>query len=189
MKEPCLLKPCFHVAESYCASLSTDSGRDVLYIYIYMHLSLSIYIYIYIHTYIIHIYPSLSLYIYIYIYIYISISLSLYIYIYIYIYICISVYFHRFRLAAAVATAQPPIDGSQLLGLPSLGPPFGQFPQLGLVHIRRLFRVQYTLFKLDTVNIYWWWCISLCRVQFSKVHAGKMGPAPGRFELSKGILR
>ena len=28
-----------------------------------------------------------------------------------------------------------------------------------------------------------------CYGQFSKVPSGKMGPAPGRFELSKGLLK
>ena len=36
--------------------------------------------------------------------------------------------------------------------------------QLIFVHIHQLFRVLYTTFLLDTVNIYWWWCITLCRV-------------------------
>ena len=38
------------------------------------------------------------------------------------------------------------------------------YPQLRFIHIHQLFRIQYTLFRLDTVNIYWWWCIKLCRV-------------------------
>ena len=39
-------------------------------------------------------------------------------------------------------------------------------PQLVLVHMHQLFRIPYTLFQLelDTVNIYWWWCIKFCRV-------------------------
>ena len=32
------------------------------------------------------------------------------------------------------------------------------------IHIHQLFRILYTLFWLDTVNIYWWWCISIWRV-------------------------
>ena len=38
------------------------------------------------------------------------------------------------------------------------------FPQLEFIRIHQLFRIQYTLFQLDTVNIYWWWCINICRV-------------------------
>ena len=37
-------------------------------------------------------------------------------------------------------------------------------PQLIFIHIHQLFRILYTLFQLDTVNIYWWWCIHFCRV-------------------------
>ena len=37
-------------------------------------------------------------------------------------------------------------------------------PQLRLIHIRQLFRTQYAVFRLDTGNIYWWWCILFCRV-------------------------
>ena len=52
----------------------------------------------------------------------------------------------------------------------SKGPDFrgsdsvGLFPQLIFIHIHQLFGTQYTLFELDTVNIYWWWCINFCRV-------------------------
>ena len=38
-------------------------------------------------------------------------------------------------------------------------------PQLRCIHIHQLFRILYTLFRLDTVSIYWWWCINFCRVQ------------------------
>ena len=38
-------------------------------------------------------------------------------------------------------------------------------PQLIFVHIHQLFRILYTLFWLDAVSIYWWWCINYCRVQ------------------------
>ena len=41
-------------------------------------------------------------------------------------------------------------------------------PQLRFINIHQLFRIQYTLFELDTVNIYCWWCISLCRVYTRK---------------------
>ena len=37
-------------------------------------------------------------------------------------------------------------------------------PQLTFIHIHQLFRIHYTWFKIDTVNIYWWWCINYCRV-------------------------
>ena len=37
-------------------------------------------------------------------------------------------------------------------------------PQLIFIHIHQLFRIQYTLVWLDTVNIYWWWCINYFRV-------------------------
>ena len=37
------------------------------------------------------------------------------------------------------------------------------------IHIHQLFRIHYTSFWLDTVNIYWWWCINLCRVIPSEV--------------------
>ena len=37
-------------------------------------------------------------------------------------------------------------------------------PQLVFIHIHQLFSILYTLFSLDTVNIYWWRCINLCRV-------------------------
>ena len=30
--------------------------------------------------------------------------------------------------------------------------------------IHQLCKIQCTLFRLDTANIYWWWCINLCRV-------------------------
>ena len=32
------------------------------------------------------------------------------------------------------------------------------------IHIHQLFRIQYTCFKSDTVNMYWWICIHLCSV-------------------------
>ena len=37
-------------------------------------------------------------------------------------------------------------------------------PQLIFIHIHQLFRILYTLFWLDTANIYWWWCMNFCRV-------------------------
>ena len=37
-------------------------------------------------------------------------------------------------------------------------------PQLIFIHIHQLVRIQWTLFQLDTVNIYWWWCMNYCRV-------------------------
>ena len=33
-----------------------------------------------------------------------------------------------------------------------------------LLTLRRPWGILYTLFCLDAVNIYWWWCINLCRV-------------------------
>ena len=40
----------------------------------------------------------------------------------------------------------------------------GLYPQLIFIHIHQLSRILYTLVQLDTVNIYWWWCINSCRV-------------------------
>ena len=37
-------------------------------------------------------------------------------------------------------------------------------PQLIFIHIHQLLRIQYTSFRLDAANIYWWWRINLCRV-------------------------
>ena len=34
--------------------------------------------------------------------------------------------------------------------------------------MHQLFRMLYALVSLDTVNIYWWWCISLCRVLYPR---------------------
>ena len=47
-------------------------------------------------------------------------------------------------------------------------------PQLIFIHIHQLFRILYTLFKLDTVNMYWWWCINIWRVIMGlcQVHSG-----------------
>ena len=39
-------------------------------------------------------------------------------------------------------------------------------PQLIVIHIHQVFRVQYTLVWSDTGNIYWW-CVNLCRVYVS----------------------
>ena len=44
-----------------------------------------------------------------------------------------------------------------------------QVPRLIFIHIHQLFRIQYTLFHVDTVNIYWWWCINSCRSQVPQV--------------------
>ena len=40
--------------------------------------------------------------------------------------------------------------------------PGAALPQLRFIHIHQLFRILYTLL-VDTVNIYWWWCINSCR--------------------------
>ena len=39
------------------------------------------------------------------------------------------------------------------------------FPQLGSIHVHKPFRILYTCFWLDTVNIYWWIRINLCRIR------------------------
>ena len=39
-------------------------------------------------------------------------------------------------------------------------------PQLIVIHIHLLFRILYTLFRLDTVNIYWWWYVNVCRASY-----------------------
>ena len=40
----------------------------------------------------------------------------------------------------------------------------GLGPQLIFIHIHQWFRIQYTCFELDTVNIDWWICIIVCLV-------------------------
>ena len=37
-------------------------------------------------------------------------------------------------------------------------------PQLRCIHLHQLFRIQYTCFELDAVNIDWWMCIHVCRL-------------------------
>ena len=49
------------------------------------------------------------------------------------------------------------------------GPRGGLDPQLIFILIHQLSRIQYTLFQLDIVNIYWWWCINFCRVAWSSI--------------------
>ena len=145
----------------------------------YIKLYIYIYIYIYIHT---------QIYIYIYIYIYREREryryrerdrhdvhkhkhkhmcicckcvyyMCIYIYhierevhIYIYIYICIYMASGRGLDKPGLSTEATRLPTTQCS------------PQLIFIHIHQLFRIQYTLFQLDTVNIYWWWCINLCRV-------------------------
>ena len=38
------------------------------------------------------------------------------------------------------------------------------YPELGFIHIHQLFRILYTCFELDAVNIGWWICIIVCLV-------------------------
>ena len=53
----------------------------------------------------------------------------------------------------------------------------GLDPQLMFMHIHHLFRILYTLASLGTVNIYWWWCINLCRVLRFGTRASDFGVA------------
>ena len=38
-------------------------------------------------------------------------------------------------------------------------------------YLVQLFIILYTLFQLDTANIYWWWCINFCRVSGAPMSA------------------
>ena len=93
----------------------------------------------------------MCMYIYIYIHIYACIcNISLSIHVYIYIYIHIYVIANRYSRE----TAHRLLTVGEVVYL----------PQLMFIHMHQSFRVLYTLFKSDTVNIYWWWCIDSCRV-------------------------
>ena len=99
---------------------------------------------------------DLSLYvcIHIHIYIYIYIGQTLYT-IYIYIYICRYVILYMDRpFVPSPPTAPPGFRKSTV----------GSHPQLRFIHIHQLFRIYYTCFKLDTVNIHWWICLNVCLV-------------------------
>ena len=83
----------------------------------------------------------------------------------------------------ALSTSARAAEAKAKMGL---GPndQWGGHPQLIFIHLHQLFRVLYTLW-LDTVNIYWWWCINLCRVgqdQYAQYDQyGQMQPQePGR---------
>ena len=52
-------------------------------------------------------------------------------------------------------------------------------PQLRFIHIHQLFIIHYTLFQVDTVNIYWWWCIDYCRVHTNCITSRAPPEAPG----------
>ena len=43
-----------------------------------------------------------------------------------------------------------------------------KFQQLRFIHRNQLFRIQYTCFELDTVNIDWGICINVCLVKFRR---------------------
>ena len=90
---------------------------------------------------------------YIYIYIYIRVQLYTYlyntylcVYIYIYIYLCVYTYMYIYIYIYIYTHVQ-----------------FSQFR-----FTIRIPRIQYASFWLDTVNIYWWWCINLCRVVWAQ---------------------
>ena len=103
-------------------------------------------IYIYIYTYI-HVYTYISIYIYTYIYIYIHIHICVYHNVYIYIY----------------THLWPDVSG-YIFVAHYTGTAAAVSPQLIFIHIHQLFGLLYTLYQLDTVNIYWLWCINLCRI-------------------------
>ena len=71
--------------------------------------------------------------------IYICIYVYMYIYIYIYTHTLIYIYINARGLQ-------------------------GRVPQLIFIHIHQLFRMLYTSVSLNTVNVYWWWCMIFCRV-------------------------
>ena len=49
----------------------------------------------------------------------------------------------------------------------------GNHPQLRSIHIHQLFRIQYTRFELDTVNIDWWIWKDFCLVNQEPFHQGE----------------
>ena len=46
-------------------------------------------------------------------------------------------------------------------------------PQPRVIHTHQLFRLQYTCFELDTVNIDWWMCINFCLVHLRMASSRK----------------
>ena len=134
-----------------CIDMYTYTHR---YIYIYMYYRLCIYVCVYIYIYI---YTYIHTYIHTYKYIYLCVYIHIYVCVFVYIYIYICMYIPKpngMRAARDLAGTQ---TSSCLFKQ--------QIPQLIFIHIHRLFRILSTLFKLYTVNIYWWWCINYCRVQ------------------------
>ena len=61
---------------------------------------------------------------------------------------------------------------AQVARHPPLGAHQGE-SQLRFIHIRRLFRIQYACFELDTVDIDWWTCVHICLVKESLTYPWK----------------